>query len=133
MKTTILTLIFAFVALAGFTQPKTHVIYDTVINKRIDYLPDTIPVYFKELVMPAKDDDPKYRVPWEQWRSGYVIWQTYKKTAIQSYAFGTDVAGTYNTPEYYKDDFKPNIGRTETYLYEDKRRVTNVVLLVFKR
>ncbi len=140
MKTLTLTLILALVAIAGYGQkPKQHVYHDTIttVKEWIDYAPDTIAVYFKELVWPDKNDDPKYRPPYEQWRSGYVVWQTYRKANFAILGAGVLTAsGSYSItsqPDYYKDDFEESNHVPGIFLYEDKRRVTNKVLTVFKR
>lgn len=126
MKKIYITLTLALVASVGFGQKK-HVYYDTIktIQTRVDYSPDTIPVYFKEIVI-AHDSIS------EQWTSGYVIWQTYKKGNGLSILTGTTsgwITSSTNQPEYYKDDFEPTKFTDNVFLYADlKTKVKNRVL-----
>lgn len=104
--------------------PKQHIFYDTIktVKERIDFSPDTIPVYFKELII--KDDIT------EHWVSGFVIWKTYRKINTASTLLG----GYYSEPDYIKVEFTPTITDNHMFLYSDRRtKVTNKVIFSIKR
>lgn len=129
-------------------NPRKITHYDTIkITKQlIEYLPDTIPVYFKEVVISRPDSIPSnmgkaeitssysYTV-YEVWRKGFVIWQTYRKpdTAI-FYADTTfNQSFIYKQPEYYTDPYEPSKSIPGTFLYADKTQCKNLVIYSIKR
>lgn len=118
-------------------SPKQHVFYDTVktVKERVDFSPDTIPVYFEELVMP-KDTSDEYGIPYTQWKRGYVIWQTYVKDSLStgniSWSYGSGIMS--NNTGYYKTEFEPTLIDTRHFLYSDRKtKVTNKVIFSIKR
>lgn len=130
MKKNLLVLAFALctVIASAQTHPKQHVYYDTVktVHEQIDYAPDTIPVYFKELVLPK---DSTFR-PFEVWNKGFVVWQTYKKLPNSSFSAGS---WSGSMQEYYKDEYSASQLMPGQFLYADKKSVKNKVIFSIKR
>lgn len=144
--TTILLLALSFSAVGQTPAPKQHVFYDTLktVKERVDYSPDTIPVFFKELrvkIININRDSIKMKpfidtVIVEGWTPGYVIWQTYKKqnVEIQVSPNFTFYPGQPFIGPYYKDEFKATEFSDNKFLYADKKtRVTNKVLYTILR
>lgn len=145
MKKLILILCLFGITATYAQAPKQHIFYDTVriVKERVDFSPDTIPVYFKELIITEhqESENPNAIVAndvYEHWAKGYVIWQTYVKTARDaiygitgnSY-FG---ASTFNQTAYYKNDFQPSRTSEGTFLYSDRKtKVNNIVTFTVKR
>lgn len=155
MKNLILPLLLTITsAVFAQTKPKQHVYYDTVktVKTHVDYSPDTIPVYFKELTIGRPKiyhTETGYAIPnedtieiQEKWQKGFVIWQTYHK-GTGSLEWNTGVTtltdGRYLTltppDSFYKteyDDFTKTA--PGVFLYRDRKtRVTNKVLSVIKQ
>lgn len=114
--------------------PKQHVFLDTVkvVKERIDFSPDTIPVYFKEVLI--------YETPIaDHWVKGYVIWQTYKKSNLLTMSGMSTAAylstGTWSEPKpYYVDTYSESDRPKDTFLYEDRKtKVKNPVIITIKR
>lgn len=142
MKTHII--LAALVALAGGAKaqswPKQHVYYDTIktVKERVDYSPDTIPVFFKELIINGDSLT-------EQWTAGFVVWQTYVKKDIypfnivehnrgNDFYIGSSGSFLYDKKPYYKDEYR----FTESdipgkFLYKDKTPVKNPIIRSLKR
>lgn len=134
---------------------KKHVYHDTTksVSERIEYEPDTIPVYFKEVTMGAvkiydiystTDGSPKTSKPRdstqliETWQKGFVVWQTYVKYPN----WGTSgTLSSYNgtftlnkQPEYYKDPYEPSKSIPGIFLYADKKtHCKNLIIYSIKR
>lgn len=154
MKT--ITIIAFFVVATTFVQaqkPKQHVFYDTVktVQTRVDYSPDTIPVFFKELVIS------RYKVNQtsdkgdtsfmdasiaEHWVKGFVVWQTYRKSynssTIQWSTGSMDNERTLSSGNeliYYKEEYpEATLLLTDIFLYADRKtKVTNKVIFAVKR
>jgi hypothetical protein len=138
-----ITLLSAAMAVSGQSLKRQHVFYDTVKTiqtkvKRIDFSPDTIPIFFKELVIKSNSVT-------EQWVSGFVIWQTFKKGTWTSDHFiikngnlyGTSLlsSSTEDTIDgYYVNEYKESINiLTDKFLYADRSKVTNKVISTLKR
>ncbi|MDR3551193.1 MAG: hypothetical protein P4L31_07305 [Candidatus Babeliales bacterium] len=141
--------VIALMALCGLASaqfPKTHIYYDTTktVSKRIEYLPDTIPVFFKEIAVDSFKTHEIYKgvdtTYWtlairEHFGKGFVIWQTYKqkKTIIWSYSSSAYLSGTTDIT-YYKDSYEPTKSLPGIFLYEDKKtRVKNIVTISILR
>ncbi len=146
----LLIFVLASVGVMGQVKPKQHVYYDTVKNvqTRVDYSPDTIPVYFKELCIVrenigtvrlfgkpdstiAKGDTDIY----ERWQTGFVIWQTYHQGGVYG---GLTLTGagiyTLSGTDYYKDEYQPSSTMPGIFLYADRKTVVkNKVIYSFKR
>lgn len=139
MKTNLLTLTLLLSASVCMAQskPKTHVYYDTVktVHERIDYAPDTIPVYFKELIITKEDTTPGLHLLggqlYENWCTGFVIWQTYKKSQDGIMWSSSGMVSTTST--YYRDEYQPSKGLPGQFLYADKKPCKNIILNSFKR
>lgn len=136
-----LLLLIPFVVL-GQGKPRTRIYHDTVksISGRVEYLPDTIPVYFKELIIT------KNVITWqggrkldttdivsERWRNGFVVWQTYKKSSDMQFSNIMSFSSSSIQPVYYIDEYQPSKGLPGQFLYADKKPCTNIVLNSFKR
>lgn len=146
----LLTLVFGWKVGKG-QSPKTHIYYDTLktINERVDYTPDTIAVWFKEIVfMKLKVYDvyntktlniPRDSIGIEEkWTKGFVIWQTYKKVSTNSVFTnsGTHTGNVIysNFPDYYKDEYTPTKFTDNKFLYADRKtKVTNRVIYTILR
>ena len=136
MKTTTITAILVVATMFAFAQPKKHYITKTRIDSVLTYEPDTIPIYFKELVFTKGILSP----PYEQWVTGFVVWQTYKPAVLDTsrwqYGDGsiTFNGGTVNRVQYYKDEYQPTIQLLKgKFLYLDKTEVKQPVLETLKR
>lgn len=110
-------------------KPRTKIIKINTTRDSIVYLPDTIPVFFKELIIGSEIT--------ERWQRGFVIWQTYEKADDRYAAYGISTGSYYSNvrKDYYKTDFPFDNFRSdrgETYLYENKKKVTNRILSVIK-
>lgn len=139
MKTT-LTILFAFIVSAvamGQSKPR-KVLYKhskTITTDSVAYLPDTIPVFFKELPLN------EFGVPYEKWQKGFVIWQTWVNpfeatsgTIWYSHESGT--LGMYKQPDYdhpLKRTYQFDSVKDEKFLYFDRSPVTNKVIYVLER
>ena len=137
MKKSILLALLAFTVSASYAQdPRKHVYHDTVktVTTRIDFSPDTIPVYFKEIAVTPQNGD---RVIYEKWNKGYVIWQTYRKTENSLVWGGSGVSsGIFmsNGGGFYTVEYQGTIMESGTFLYADRKtRVKNKVILSIKR
>ncbi len=133
-------------AKAQSTKPKQHIYYDTVktVTERLDYAPDTIPVYFKEIVFNRmigasnhydnlSQDGIKDTVIFERWVKGFVIWQTYKKRYGVT-IFSTGTLSFSDTSNYYKGDFQSTKFTDNQFLYADRKtKVKNRVLYTILR
>lgn len=141
----ILTILLVLIVSASFAQKK-HIYYDTVktITERVDYSPDTIPVYFKEIqfvngtepvtgMSNAEITSAHNFTVYENWHKGFVIWQTYKKAT--GITFSTRGEMWQNTePSYYKDEYSPSPTMPGIFLYEDRKTIVkNKVILSIKR
>lgn len=114
--------------------PKQHVFLDTVkiVKERVDFSPDTIPIYFKEVLI--------YESPInEHWVKGYVVWQAYKRNNLLIMS-GTSAStylstGVWNEPKpYYVDTCSESDRPKDTFLYEDRKtKVKNPVIITIKR
>lgn len=113
-------------------KPKEHVYYDTIktVKTRIDFASDTIPVYFKEIIVSADEIS-------EHWQTGYLIWQTYKKSPGALYL---STSGSFTNsmtlsaePNYYVDEYQFTKGAPGSFLYSDKKPVKNKVFYCIKR
>lgn len=136
---TIVTIVLALIvsaSIAQTTKPRQHVYHDTVkeIKTRIDYAPDTILVYFKELkIWPDTIQ--------EIWRKGFVIWQTYRKPDMTVFGFtSASTSGNWccqtigMEPVYTIHEYEPSKGMPGTFLYSDRKTICrNKVLLSFTR
>lgn len=150
-KLTLLTLIFitgCVPVVKAQTKPRKKVIqtHQLIFKDSVVYLPDTIPVYFKELILknikePINEQGDAYITTQgisEQWATGYVIWQTWTlpNYGIASYSSGGiwALGGTMGDikPDENKYPFSqlpPGI-----FLYSDRKtKVTNQVILTIKR
>lgn len=148
----ILTILFICLACVAMwqTKPKKRIHRDTIktVQERIEYLPDTIPVYFKEVVISRPDSIPSnmgkaeitsaysYTV-YESWRKGFVVWQTYK-TAYTFSISGTGSTGGFTlvsptASDFYKDEYEPTRSMPGIFLYGDKTRCKNLVIYSIKR
>lgn len=138
MKKLTLTIALAFIVLVSVAQPKKHVYYDTIktIQKRIDFAPDTIPIYFKELIV-SKNSTIFGVVPWEQWMQGFVVWKTYVKrssgpwngVSIMADSLLMDCGTDFDKNDYEDCQYIVN----GQFLYLDKTPVKNKVLFTVKR
>lgn len=138
MKHKFLTLAFFLYSLTLYAQipkgVKTHIVYDTIkkITEHIDFSPDTIPVYFEELVFASS----KYE---RRDTCGYVIWQTYRKsssTYITSYGYsvGFNSSGSIPAESYYKIDYEPTQFTKDVFLYNDRKTlVKNRIYYTIKK
>lgn len=124
----------AFIVSASFAQqkPKQHVYYDTVktLTKHIQYDPDTIAVYFKEVVTGNQI--------YEAWNYGYVVWQTYKPMEIYNTAgirfdYGNGFTLSNDTTAYAENPYPFSPTPAGKFLYMNKKPVTNKVIFVIKR
>lgn len=122
-------LLLCSIAVNAQDKPKQHVYYDTVktVNMRVEYAPDTIPVYFKEIIISTDGYIS------EHWRAGFLIWQTFQKG---NQFIGLSSSGSLTLsqqPEYYKNDYEFTKGVSGSFLYMDKKPVTNKVFYCLKR
>lgn len=140
MKKSILLLSFICLACVaiGQTKPKKRIHRDTIktIQERIEYAPDTIPVYFKEVAKIAIKCMNCGDTIVEQWRKGFVVWQTYKtylSGRFTSIGTGwTPMEGVASTASVI-DEYEPTKGMPGIFLYEDKTRCKNLVIYSIKR
>lgn len=141
-------LLIASLLISGFAlgqTPKEHKFYDTVktMREHIDYSPDTIPVYFKELIITKHQEKPNNANAiiandvYERWSKGFVIWQTYHNATTTTY---NDLGGSFtfgdiqNTLRYYITPYNFDSWKADgKFLYEDYSKVTNPVTTVIKR
>lgn len=146
----ILTLLAVFTVLTASAQsqkPKQHVFYDTVksVQQRVDYSPDTIPVFFKEIIVDTLhfvDYDGKrklaHNIAMEQLTPGFIIWQTYLKSfsgTLSSTGTYSNAANLYigsSQQDYYTEPYKDN-SISGKFLYLNKNPVTNKVIYAVKR
>lgn len=140
MKTTILTFILALVALVGMGQskPKQHVFYDTVktVKERIEYAPDTIPVYFKEVAKIAYKCIGCGDTIVEKWHRGFVVWQTYikyQRIIFSNTASYSDSTFFVHSGDLYKEPYEPSKSLLGLFLYENKTQCKNLVIYSIKR
>lgn len=135
MKKQISTIAIMISSLSAMAQtPKQHVFLDTVkiVKERVDFSPDTIPVYFKEVLI--------YEIPIaDHWVRGYVVWQTYNKSSLLITS-GTSAStylstGTWNEPKpYYVSPYSESDRPKDIFLYEDRKtKVKNPVIFTIKR
>ena len=118
-------------------NPKKHIYHDTVktVQERIEFSPDTIPVFFAEVVVDTSGwygyDGYSYQggatvhlIP------GFVIWQTYKK----AYSLTLIGGGSFSTisQDYYVDEYRDS-AISGKFLYLNKKPVTNKVIYSIKR
>ena len=148
----IITIALAFIVSTGVAQtpkPRKVIIKDTVktISEVVKYLPDTIPVYFKEVGITTKEKFQQMPGPmalgtlvgdsiiYERWNKGYVIWQTYKQysNTVTYYNSNNITLASYNNTDYYVDKYTPTQSAPGKFLYEDKKPVTNLVLISILR
>lgn len=121
---------------AQTNHPKQHTYYDTVITKKTDFLPDTIPVYYLELIVPENGNQEQ---PYQLWRVGFVIWNTYKKSTLSNFGFdftGTlTYGGVISTPNFIIDEYEFTQNMPGVFIDNKKQRVPkgNKVLKAFKR
>jgi hypothetical protein len=124
------TILLAFTVLAGYSQKK-HVYYDTVktVKERVDFSPDTIPVYFQELLIhPENALDNRLVTIWVQ---GYVIWQTYRKNEGLTMLTGSSY---FSAQDYYTRPYEETPSQDGVFLYSDRKtHVKNKVLISIKR
>lgn len=92
-------------------KPKQHVKYDTVktIQKRIVYDPDTIPVYFKEVVLGNQI--------YESWNYGYVVWQSYREDQFTTFNNGFSGA-LLNATAFTADTIEMSYHRVEYQFHQ---------------
>lgn len=137
--------LIAFVASAqAQTKPKERITYDTVksVERHVSYAPDTIPVWFKEIVIThhgsglrqdGMKPDPAMDTAVEKLTPGFIIWQTYKK---QNYASLTLSGATWSSgtslSDYYEEPYKDN-SIPGKFLYADYKPVTNKIIYAVKR
>jgi len=150
MKQILITITLALVASVGMGQtknPRKHVYYDTIksVKERIDYAPDTISVYFKQMIISKIDSIPSrmanavitsssdYTV-YESWHKGFVIWQTYKKSYSSAMTLSSS-GSLYMSSEtqFYTDPYPFSKTYPGIFLYEDKSVCNNIVVCVIKR
>lgn len=138
MKKTILFAALAFIVSASYAQrpqPKQHVRYDTVktLVPHVDFSPDTIPVYFEELVIHPDNDISNRIVP--TWVEGYVIWQTYRKNEPSISFSGSDGSFFINSNQgFYTREYEYAPSMPGTFLYSDRKtHVKNKVIISLKR
>jgi len=133
-KLTILLLVVSSIAMAQ-TKPRTHVTYEINKIEHVAYLPDTIPIYFKELVIANGEVS-------EKWQKGFVVWQTYRKADDSIFARGLsmkfensfiDTSRIITRPKYYKDDYEASQPIKGLFLYSDNTKVKNQVIYTLKR
>ncbi len=119
-------------------------VHDTTVTDRVEYLPDTIAVYFKEIKittwnrfvlkrpnMPdsliSKGEDEIEEIC----TKGYVIWQSYTSVISGISSWSLMPATTLS---YYHNEFKPTEFINGKFLYADKKTpVTNHVLYTILR
>lgn len=123
-----LTLTFLLLTALCFGQnAKQKVYYDTVVTKHFKYEPDTIPVYFKEVVLGNQI--------YESWNYGFVVWQTYKQ-AVSIGGLTWD-GGSYitfgNDTSYFENPYPFPSLPPGKFLYMNKKPVTNKVIYTIKR
>lgn len=124
------------------TKPKTHVTYDTtfMLKAKVDYSPDTIPVYFKEIevVCNSQHNLVGTTMIYETLRTGYIVWQTYRKSdhlltlTSPSYLSSNGIylaeGDSFYTVEYIDNSIQAK------FLYEDRKTpVKNKVIYAVKR
>jgi hypothetical protein len=134
IKLTIVALIVSASALGQIKaqyKPKTHIYYDTIktVKERIDYSPDTIPVFFKELIFTTSEAT-------EKWQAGFIIWNTYVKRNYSPWISTNRSVFITNSeePEYYKVEFRQSDTLDDKFIYADRKtKVTNRFLMYFKR
>lgn len=122
------------------TKPKTHVTYDTtfMLKAKVDYSPDTIPVYFKEIevVCNTQHDLVGTTMVYETLRTGYVVWQTYRKSEQLTFTSSSYISnnGTYLAGDnFYTVEYTDNSIQAK-FLYEDRKTpVKNKVIYAVKR
>jgi hypothetical protein len=148
MKRTIILLAVIATTLAVKAQtPEQHVFYDTVktVKERVDFTPDTIPVFFKELgIGKPNQDGSMYAIVttfsdgstiYEKWNKGFVVWQTYVKSTMG--VFTSDSSGSIGyliQQDWYKNEYEESKSLSGTFLYADKKtKVTNKVIYSIKR
>lgn len=127
----------------GVAQKKIT-IKDTSITEHISYAPDTIPVYFKELVIRQSEPDTLKGEHWaltdgvyEHWVKGYVIWQTYNQMGTSLTTSGViTFSNSYPQAQlsYYKNEYRQSDTLSDKFLYSDRKtKVTNKVIFSIKR
>lgn len=108
---------------------KTHIRYDTVktVTQVIDYAPDTISVYFEELII--KKDTPR-----TQWHKGYLVYQRYHKgSEYGTIGFSSNLY-SIEISKYYVTEYGDYLRNKEgLFLYDDKTRYKGIILNVIKR
>lgn len=147
MKKLILLTALLFLSYCAAFAQKQHVYHDTVktVIDRIDYSPDTIACWFKEIIVTHNsavlkrvnlpDSVLNFANVIEQWRKGFVIWQVYKKQGDSMFAFnGAGQGFTTGQMRYYTDPYRFSPGCPGIFLYEDgKTKVTNKIIFTLKR
>lgn len=148
MKKTIAIIVLALLSstlMAQTKSPKRHIFYDTVktVKERIEYAPDTIPVYFKEIIIANKSDNKMAdwgtigqilgdTIVYEMWNKGFVVWQTYIK--YQPIVFGiSDSTFFVRESDLYKEPYEPSKSLPGVFLYENKTQCKNLVIYSIKR
>lgn len=134
MKKLILTslLIAAISSVYAQTKPRQVTIKKTRYVDSTYYLPDTLAVVFKELII-------KPDTTYEKWQRGYVIWQTWQKRSEGNFGltgsyigFGT-ITATNISWDKIEWKFPYTEGMQGGFMYSDRKtRVKNKVLLAIK-
>lgn len=117
------------VAISPVFAQKKHIIKKsiTITTDSVIYEPDTIAVYFKELIITDNNIS-------EKWNNGFVIWETWTKfegfTTMGIWSGGV-ISESRNG--VYKNEYKGDRPQSGIFLYSDKSQVKNIVLNSIKR
>lgn len=112
------------------TKPRKKVIqtHQIIFKDSIVYLLDTIACYFKELIISRGTVA-------EKWQKGYVVWQTWYLPNYSKFTLVSGKWGGLNSTEQMPIENKYNFSEMMPgiFLYADKTKVTNKVILTIKR
>lgn len=139
---TLILVLLSLIAVAQTKLPKKHVYYDTVqvVNERVDFTPDTIPVYYLELIIP---ENAHQEQPYQLWHAGFVICLPYNKDSMFAVVTTSTLSrkmlvfGNHNISNkgYFVDDYEFSDIPKGKFLDIQKHPVPkgNIVVRVFKR
>lgn len=147
MKKLILSATILFLSYCPAFAQKQQVYHGTVktVIDRIDYSPDTIACWFKEIIVTdittvlkrvnSPDSVLTFTNVIEHWRKGFVIWQVYKKQNNSMFIVSGSGRGfTVDQAPYYTDPYQFSTGYAGIFLYEDRKtKVTNKIIFTVKR
>lgn len=132
MKKQILTIAIMISSLSVMaqTKPRQVTVKKATYVDSTYYLPDTLAVIFKELII-------KKDTIYEKWQHGYVIWQTWQERGSSLWSGNGSIAligtSTYIYSNQIEWKFPYTVGMQGGFMYSDRKtHVKNKVLLALK-